>query len=334
MNVSVVVPCFNSARYIERTLDALQRLESGGHELELVLVDDGSTDDTAERISRRGVTLIRQPNRGPAAARNTGWRRAGGEVICFTDADCIPPPGWVAGMVDGLEAADVGAVAGSYAAANGERPLARLIQAEIAFRHRRMPAFVRAGGTYNLAVRRTVLEQVGGFDESFPTASAEDNDLSYRIRHAGYRIAFRPGCRVAHHHPERIGGYLRTQSIHGFWRSRLHRKHPAFVSGDDYTRPRDMLDVALALVIPGAALSAAAGVPWAGWAAGGATGTLLLLEGWAATGVAREAREFGLWPLGLTVFTLRAFARMSGWVLGFLTPSLRGGQGSRGRMRR
>ena len=74
MNVSVVVPCFNSARYIERTLDALQQLESGGHELELVLVDDGSTDDTAERISRRGVTLIRQPNRGPAAAR-AGWRR-------------------------------------------------------------------------------------------------------------------------------------------------------------------------------------------------------------------------------------------------------------------
>jgi len=334
MKVAVVVPCFNSARYIERTLDALQQLDSGGHELEFVLVDDGSIDDTAERISRRGVTVIRQPNAGPAAARNTGWRRAAGEVVCFTDADCVPPPGWVVGLLAGLDAADVGAVAGGYAAANDDQPLARLIQAEIAYRHRRMPAFVRAGGTYNLAVRRTVLEQVGGFDESFPTASAEDNDLSYRIRQAGYRIAFRPGCRVAHHHPERIGTYLRTQYIHGFWRSRLYRKHPTFVSGDDYTRPRDMLDVALALVIPGAALSAAAGVPWAGWAAGGATGALLLLEGWAATGVAREAREFGLWPLGLTVFALRAFARMSGWVLGFLTPSLRGGQGSRGRMRR
>jgi len=334
MNVSVVVPCFNSARYIERTLDALQRLDPGGHELELVLVDDGSTDDTAECISRRGVTLIRQSNGGPAAARNTGWRRAGGEVICFTDADCIPPPGWVVCLIAGLEAADVGAVAGSYAAANDDRPLARIIQAEIAYRHRRMPAFVRAGGTYNLAVRRTVLEQVGGFDESFPTASAEDNDLSYRIRHTGHRIAFRPGCRVAHHHPERIGSYLRTQYIHGFWRSRLYRKHPAFMSGDDYTRPRDVMDVALALGIPIAALSAAAGVPWAAWTAAGAAGALLLLEGWAAAGVVREAREFALWPLSLAVFTLRAFARMAGWVLGFLAPGLRSGKGSHGRMRR
>jgi len=179
-----------------------------------------------------------------------------------------------------------------------------------------------------------VLEQVGGFDESFPTASAEDNDLSYRIRQAGYRIAFRPDCRVAHHHPENLWRYLRTQCVHGFWRSRLYRKHPAFMSGDDYTRPRDMLDVVLALVIPGAALLAAAGVPWAGWAAAGAAGALLLLEGWAAAGIAREAREFGLWPLGLAVLTLRAFARMAGWVSGFLTPGIRNGGNNRGRMRR
>jgi glycosyltransferase involved in cell wall biosynthesis len=334
MKVSVVVPCYNSARYIEGTLDALGRLEPGEHELEIILVDDGSTDDTAERIKYRPVTLIRQPNGGPAAARNSGWRAASGEIVCFTDADCIPPAGWLRCLLAGFEIPEVGAVAGSYEAANPGRLLARLIQAEIAYRHRRMPQFVRAGGTYNLAVRRVVLEAVGGFDESFPAASGEDNDLSYRIRRAGHRIAFCPQCRVAHYHPEAWLAYLRTQYIHGYWRSRLHRKHPVFLSGDDYTRLRDILDCALALGIIPAGIAAGAGWPGAAWAVAGLAAALLGLESWAAAGIAREAREIRLLFAGLAVFTVRAFARMAGWISGLVSAAFGGRAFAGGRIRR
>jgi len=316
MKLSVVIPAFNSARYIRRSLDAVMALEAGGHELEVVVVDDGSTDGTAELVQAYPVRLVRQGNAGPAGARNTGWRHAAGEFVFFTDSDCVPSPGWLLGLLPGFDDPRTGAVAGSYAIANPESWLARLIQAEIAGRHRRMPDFVKAGGTYNLAVRRKLLERLGGFDESFPTASGEDNDLSYRIREAGYRIAFRRDCRVSHHHPERLGNYVRTQFVHGYWRFRLYRKHPRYMSGDDYTRPGDMAEIVLAALVPAGVVASAAVPAWGGLPAAGPLGALLALEAFAAGRLAAANRDWVLGPAGAFVYTIRAFYRAGGLAAG------------------
>ncbi|HEY2428771.1 MAG TPA: glycosyltransferase family A protein, partial [Acidimicrobiales bacterium] len=106
--VSVVIPTHNRAGMVTETLRAL-----GGQEdappFEVIVVDDASTDDTQDvlRLLADGfpvplIALRQATNRGPATARNQGWRSARGDIVCFTDDDCVPQPGWLAALVDGL----------------------------------------------------------------------------------------------------------------------------------------------------------------------------------------------------------------------------------------
>jgi hypothetical protein len=225
----------------------------------------------------------------------------------------------------------VGAAGGSYDIANPGNRLSRLIHAEILRRHAGMPARVKALGSYNLAVRREVLERVGGFDESFATSSGEDNDLSYRVRDSGYQLAFNPACTVAHRHPERVRPYLRTQFIHGYWRSHLYRRHAAYMKGDDYSGFGDFLDAFLAaLTLAGAvaapalaALAPPLALPAAA-AAAASLAALLGVSGVTAGRLARRAGDGSLLPFGALVLAARAFARITGWFLGALRVPLPG----------
>jgi glycosyltransferase involved in cell wall biosynthesis len=247
MKVSIVIPAYNAERTIAKAVVESLAQAGRGIAVEVVVVDDGSSDNSAEVARSAGARVISQRNSGPAAARNRGWRAATGEVICFTDSDCVPAPDWLASLLQGFMDWKVGAVAGSYDIANRDSWLARWVHREIMERHERMPAFVRAFGTYNVALPRYVLDATGGFDPTYRRASGEDNDLSYRILKMGWRIAFMPQAKVAHHHPERLWKYLKDQARHGFWRMKLYRAHPDMISGDDYTRRRDRLEPILIL---------------------------------------------------------------------------------------
>lgn len=326
MKLSVVIPVYNGERTLERALQAVLAVRCPPHELEVVVVDDGSTDQSAALAARYPVKVIRQSNGGPAKARNAGWRSSSGEIVLFTDSDCIPEPAWASCLIAGFSSGEVGAVGGSYEIANPESPLARFIHAEIIYRHRRMPDYVKAVGTYNLAVRRRVLEELGGFDESYPRASGEDNDLSYRIQKRRYRIAFRAGCRVAHHHPEKWRPYLRTQFTHACWRTRLYRSHPEFMAGDDYTRFRDVADLLLATLTISSPVFFLLSLP-AGFAALALSmAALTVLQGRAAATVLRESREWRWWPAATGLLILRAFWRLAGLVRG-ISGNRRQGEG-------
>jgi glycosyltransferase involved in cell wall biosynthesis len=249
MKVSVVIPAYNAERTIGQTVEYSLAQAREPLEIEVIVVDDGSKDDTVKVAKSAGATVIRQENTGPAAARNRGWKSATGQVICFTDADCVPSAGWIENLLDGFSEERVGAVAGSYEIANSSSWLAQWVHREIIERHRRMPPFVRAFGSYNVAIPRYVLDATGGFDSAYRRASGEDNDLSYRIIKEGWRIAFRPQARVAHYHPEKVWKYLLEQYRHGFWRAKLYQDHPDMIRGDDYTRMRDRLEPILVLGI-------------------------------------------------------------------------------------
>ncbi len=327
MKVSVVVPVYNGSRTAQRMAGAVLGLDPPPGSAErpsVVLVDDGSTDDSAEILRRCGARVISQPNGGPAAARNTGWRAADGDVILFTDADCFPPANWAACLAPAFVDPTVGAAGGSYDIANPGSALARLIHAEIMLRHSRMPNRVKALGSYNLAVRRDVLERLGGFDESYATASGEDNDLSYRIREAGWELAFRPNCRVAHRHPEKLRPYLRTQFVHGWWRSRLYRRHAKYCQGDDYSGFGDFLDALLAALAMAAAALAPLRPSWFGPAAASCLLALLAVSAFSSWRLARRSGEARLLPLGTAVFSLRAGARILGFAAGLLRLPLPG----------
>ncbi len=249
MKVSVVIPVYNRAGLIGPVIEAL--LEQTYKPLEIIVVDDGSTDNTKEVVSSYPVKYIYQKNQGPASARNRGFRESVGDVIAFIDSDCIARPDWLENLIKGFDSPEVGAVAGSYDIANPESLLSRLIHEEIKWRHSRFKKFIRAFGSYNVAIRREVFERTGGFDETYRTASGEDNDLSYRLLKLGYRIRFMPDALVAHYHTENLLKYLREQKRHAFWRMKLYRDHPDMTGGDDYTLLKDGIEIPLGAMILG-----------------------------------------------------------------------------------
>ncbi|MBI4639086.1 MAG: glycosyltransferase, partial [Candidatus Tectomicrobia bacterium] len=238
--VSIIIPVFNASKTIARTIEACLSQTYPQEKLEVIVVDDGSTDRTREIVTHYPVVLVSQRNSGPAAARNRGWRASKGEMICFTDADCIPEKEWISKLVKKYTSQEIGGVGGSYGIVNCESFLASSIHEEIVERHLKMPSSVDYLGSFNLSYRREVLEETGGFNETYREASGEDNDLSYRVKKAGYTLLFDPTIVVAHHHPERLFRYLRQQFKHGYWRVLLYLQHPTMIKGDGYSGVGDL----------------------------------------------------------------------------------------------
>lgn len=249
--VSIIIPTYNSIHTLKYTLQSCLNQDYPENKLEIIVVDDGSTDGTRKVVLEFPVKYIHQNNRGPASARNRGWMAAQGEIVCFTDSDCIPHRMWVQTLMKGFTNDDIGAVAGSYGIANNNIILANCIHEEIMERHGRMPNEVCAFGSYNVAIKRDILKKIGGFNENYRIASGEDNDLSYRILKAGYKICFARYALVAHYHPERLFKYLKEQFRHGYWRMKLYRAHPDMMSGDHYTNWKDIIEPPLSLLLLG-----------------------------------------------------------------------------------
>jgi glycosyltransferase involved in cell wall biosynthesis len=245
---SIVIPAYNARRTIARTLEAClaQSLPC-----EIIVVDDGSTDSTPEIIARFPVKHLRQPNKGAAAARNLGWRAAAGEVILFTDSDCVPEKDWARKLAAQLEenGADAGAAGGTYALMNPESLTASCIHYEIQYRHAALPREVRYLGSFSLAVPKAVLERMGGFDESFRIACGEDADLTYRISASGLRLSFLREATTGHFFPVNTPHFLRQQFWRGYWIMKLVAKHPGRLGNDDYSKKRDAVQPPLFLFL-------------------------------------------------------------------------------------
>jgi len=246
-SVSIVVPAYHCATTIGKAIQAILNQTFMGH-IECIVVDDGSVDDTAKIIkSFSKVKYVYQHNAGPASARNKGAAMALGEIIFFTDSDCVPHSDWVEKMASHFAEPKVAVVSGSYGIANPNSLLAQCIHKEIIFRHQRlMPDYPKSFGSYNFCLRKKVFEEIGGFNTSYRYASGEDNDLSYKILKRGYKIYFERSALVDHHHTEHLGKYLKEQWRHGYWRVKMYQDHPQMWTGDDYTFFKDILEVPLA----------------------------------------------------------------------------------------
>lgn len=161
---------------------------------EVVVVLDGATAEVGEVVDGRDVTVVRHDaGRGPAAARNAGWRAARGEWIAFVDDDCVAAPGWAAALRSAAGAAPGAIVQGRVephpAEAHRIGPFARTLRVGTAG-----PFFQTA----NILYPRSLLERLGGFDEAYPHPAGEDTDLGWRAREAGARAVFAPDATVWH----------------------------------------------------------------------------------------------------------------------------------------
>ena len=226
--VSVVIPTRDRATRLAAALEALSGQIIAPDRFEVVVVDDGSSDETPELLARPPaeggpeVRAIRLAGEGPAAARNAGWRAARAPLVAFTDDDCEPAPGWLDAVLRAAAARPGAIVQGVTGPIPREadrlsRPFARTRSIDGP-----SPWFA----TCNIAYPRELLERLSGFDELFPEALGEDTDLGWRALEQGAQVEFAPGALV-HHAVEDLGpgGYMRF-ALRGADAVYAFRRHP------------------------------------------------------------------------------------------------------------
>lgn len=201
VGVSVVMPAYNASHYLKITLPPLAEMLRAGEILELIVVDDCSTDDTVAVAESFGARVLRMPiNSGPGAARNFAVPQTRGDLIWLVDADVVAKPGSPAMIREILSETDTVAVFGAY----DETPPAQRFWSQyknLAHRYyhqggRREASTFWAGCG---AFRREAFLKVGGFDiHRFKIPSIEDIELGYRMRDAGGRIVLEPALQATH----------------------------------------------------------------------------------------------------------------------------------------
>lgn len=259
----VVVPVRDNDTGLNATLAALEGST-------VVVVDDGSSVPVIAEPPRKDVSVIRQePARGPAAARNVGWRQARAEVVVFVDADCVPQGGWIEGLLAHFADPAVGAVAPrvvSPAAGTGALEVYESVRSSLDLGEREAP--VRPGSrvpyvpTACLAVRREALSEVGGFDEGL--RFGEDVDLVWRLHEAGWSVRYEPAASVVHPPRATLSAWLRQRFDYGRSAAPLATRH-----GDD------VAPLSLSPWSAGAWTLVIAGQPLAGAAMGAVTAAVL-----------------------------------------------------------
>ena len=225
--VSIVIPVRNGERTVEPCLEALLSLDYEG-ELEIKVVDNGSTDSTVARVASLGVPLVHEPSQGRGIARNTGIRKTKGEIVAFIDSDCIAEPSWLTELVRPYDDPDVVGVGGEIHAATPFTGVQKYLERRescwqqycVQGGRRKLSGFLI---TANASYRRWVLDLVGGFDPHFVTA--EDVDLGHRVRNTGYKLAYAGGAIVHHHLRETTRELFWQRYSYGYGRVLMRRRH-------------------------------------------------------------------------------------------------------------
>jgi GT2 family glycosyltransferase len=224
--ISVVVCTHNGEATLAQCLDRAAELTYP--DFEVVVVDDGSTDGSADVARARGVTLVQTEHRGLSFARNAGVQRADGAIVAFLDDDAYPDPDWLHYVAASLRAndhagmggpnippEDDGLIADCVAAAPGG-PIHVLISDREA---EHVPGC-------NMAFRKSALQEIGGFDERFRVAG-DDVDVCWRLQEAGHTLGFSAGAVVMHRRRDSVRRYLKQQYGYGKAEALLERKWPS-----------------------------------------------------------------------------------------------------------
>jgi cellulose synthase/poly-beta-1,6-N-acetylglucosamine synthase-like glycosyltransferase len=231
--VSVLIPCFNEEKVIASSVARI--LESQWSRLEVLVLDDGSADDTAGEVQRNfsddpRVRLMRFPNGGKALALNRGLDQVKGEIIVALDADTLFAASTIARLTRWFANPLVGAVAGNALVGNRRNVITRWQALEYVTAQNLERRALAALGAVTVvpgavgAWRRTALEELGGF----PSATlAEDQDLTMAVQAAGWRVEFDPDARAYTEAPETISGLLKQRFRWSFGTLQCLWKHRA-----------------------------------------------------------------------------------------------------------
>jgi GT2 family glycosyltransferase len=214
--ISVVVPTRGRPAALATCLSALERSTLGPDRMEVVVVGDG--EDVARPPSGRiPVRFLSQPRRGPAAARNLGARDARARVLAFTDDDCAPARAWAERMLAHVRERPDAVVGGRVSNALPENPwsAASHLVLDVVIDMHAAPGVPGFAPTSNLALTRELFHELGGFDERFPSAAAEDREFCHRSFASGHPFVLAAEARVDHFHELDARSFLRQSIAYG-----------------------------------------------------------------------------------------------------------------------
>ncbi|WP_375263248.1 glycosyltransferase [Palleronia sp.] len=227
-DITVVVPSYNRPERLQGCLQALMAQREAG-QYEVVVVDDGSATPLAPVCAEFGplVRCLRQTNAGPAAARNAGAAAAHGRFLAFTDDDCRPQPLWLASLLAAQENRPERLVGGRVVNGLRDNPYAESSQMLCDYLYEYfgassdgMPFFT----SNNMGCNAASFAEIGGFDETFPLAAAEDRDFGLRWGEAGGSLTYAPDAVVDHFHALTMPRYWRQHANYGRGARHLHRR--------------------------------------------------------------------------------------------------------------
>jgi glycosyltransferase involved in cell wall biosynthesis len=287
--VSVIIPARNEGRTIARLINSIHQQTPTGWTVEVMLVDDGSTDDTVAVSRAAGARVLELGNRAgggnPAVARNRGALAASGDPLIFLDADCLPAPGWLARLLAG-HAAGAAVVGGSLDLPSGLSPMARC-DYYCGWYHahsRRAAGEVPNHPPGNLSVRRAEFTRTAGFTEQQPIAYAHEELVwQAEVRRRGGRIFFDPTAIVYHYNRPGFRNLLRRNYRWGF--SAIESKAPTGAARLAWVYRYPALLVAASLPL---ALASTAYILWC-WIRAGRFEPLLMLPAILAARLAYSA---------------------------------------------
>ncbi len=231
LRVSVVVPTYNRPTSIERCLDSLAALKFDQGEYEVIVVDDGSKQPPVSAVARlaklMNVRLLERPHAGPAAARNAGASEARGELLAFTDDDCQPEPDWLMGLVREASLGPPRAVGGWTVNALDASAFSEASQLLVDYLYSYFnvdPSRATFLTSNNMLVPRAEFERLGGFDETFPLAAAEDRDFCARWVSEGHEMVLTREARIHHFHGLDPWRFLRQHFNYGRGAFQFHER--------------------------------------------------------------------------------------------------------------
>ncbi len=230
--VSIIVATYNSQDTIGECLQSILAQNYPADAFEVIVMDGASKDNTVKIAEQYAVKVLSMPLNCPAAY-NYAMQVAQHPILGYVDSDAKVEPDWLRKLVPHLDEPNVAGVSGSIETWNAGNPWARSIGYELKNRYRRIGKYTRRIATMNLLLKRTVVEEAGGWDENLP--SQYDTDLGFRISAKGYRIAYEPSAVCYHFNRPTLRAFYRQQLQYGKNTLKLYFKHGRLARGDEIT---------------------------------------------------------------------------------------------------